>query len=85
MLNRLVMSDSMQLYGLQPVRLLCSWDSPGKNTGLGCHAILQGIFLIQESNPCFLCLLHWQAGSLPLAPLGKHEASLLKWQFGMPT
>ena len=65
------MSDSMQLYGLQPVRLLCSWDSPGKNTGLGCHAILQGIFLIQESNPCFLCLLHWQAGSLPLAPLGK--------------
>ena len=45
-------------------------DSPGKNTGVGCHALLQGIFLTQGSNPCLLCLLHWQAGSLPLAPLG---------------
>ena len=33
-------------------------DSPGKNTGMGCHALLQGIFLTQESNPCLLCLLH---------------------------
>ena len=30
--------------------LLCVWDSPGKNTGVGCHALLQGIFLIQKSN-----------------------------------
>ena len=29
-------------------------DSPGKNTGVGCHALLQGIFLIQGSNPCLL-------------------------------
>ena len=43
-------------------------DSPGKNTGLGCHALLQGIFLTQGSNPC---LLPWQVGSLPLAPPGK--------------
>ena len=42
--------------------------SPGKNTGMSCHALLQGIFLTQRSNPCLLCLLHWQAGSLPLAP-----------------
>ena len=35
----------------------CSpWDSPGKNTGMGCHALPQGFFLAQESNPCLLCL-----------------------------
>ena len=33
-----------------PARLLCPWDSPGKNTGVGCHALLQGIFLTQGSN-----------------------------------
>ena len=38
---------------------------------VGCHAFLQGIFLTQGSNPCLLYLLHWQAGSLPLAPHGK--------------
>ena len=41
---------------------------PGKNTGMGCHALLQWIFPTQGSNPCHLCLMHWQAGSLPLAP-----------------
>ena len=40
-------------------------DSPGKNTGVGCHALLQGIFPIQGSNPRFLVYLHWEAGSLP--------------------
>ena len=50
---------------------LCPWASPGKNTGVGCHALLQGIFLTQGSNPGLLRLLHWQAGSLPLAPHGK--------------
>ena len=49
----------------------CPWDSPGKNTGVGCHALLQGIFPIQGSNLCLLCLLHCQVGSLPLAPPGK--------------
>ena len=39
-------------------RLLCPWDSPGKNTGVGCHALLQGIFLIQGLNPRLLELLH---------------------------
>ena len=37
-------------YGLEPTRLLCPWDSPGKNTGAGCHAHLQGIFPTQGSN-----------------------------------
>ena len=38
---------------------------------MGCHALLQGISLSQGLNPCLFCLLHWQAGSLPLAPPGK--------------
>ena len=42
-------------------RLLCPRDFPGKNTGVGCHAPLQGVFLTQESNPCLLHLWHWQA------------------------
>ena len=43
-----VMSDTLQPNGLQPSRLLCVWDSPGKNTGVGCHALLQGIFLTSK-------------------------------------
>ena len=35
------MSDSVRPHGLQPTRLLCPWDSPGKNTGVGCHFLLQ--------------------------------------------
>ena len=42
-------------------------DSPGKTTEVGCHALLQGIFLTQELNPHLFYLLHWQLGSLPLA------------------
>ena len=62
---------TLRLPGLQPSRHLCPWDSPGKNTAVGCHALLQGIFLTQGSNPRLLGLLHWQAGSLPPAPPGK--------------
>ena len=46
----------------------CPGDSPGKNTGVGSHALLQGTFLTQGSNPRLLCRLHWQMSSLPLAP-----------------
>ena len=46
-------------------------DSPGKHTGVGCHALLQRIFPTQGLNLCPLHLLRWQAGSLPLAPPGK--------------
>ena len=52
-------------------QLLCPWDSPGKNTGMGCYAFLQRIFLIQGLSPHVLHLLHWQEGSLPLVPPGK--------------
>ena len=70
------MSDSLWSYRLQPTRLLCSWDSPGKSTGVGCHALLQGIFPTQGLNLCLLHLLHWQAGSLPLAPSGNPNMTL---------
>ena len=46
--------------GLYPVRLLCPWDFPGKNTGVGCHFFLLGIFLNQELN---LHLLDWLGDS----------------------
>ena len=59
---------TLQPYGLSPARLLCPWDSPDKNTTVGCHALLQGIFPIQGLNPYLLCLLHGQEGSSPLLP-----------------
>ena len=43
----LTLCDPMDL---QPAKLLCPWDSPGKNTGVGYHSLLQGIFLTQEWN-----------------------------------
>ena len=46
---------TLRPYELQPARLLCPWDSPGKNTGLGSHSLLQGIFPTQGLN---LGLLH---------------------------
>ena len=67
-LSHSVMSSSFQLHGLKPTRLLCPWDSP--NTELGWHFLCQGIFPTQGSNLSLLCCLHWQTGSLPLAPLG---------------
>ena len=50
-------------------------DSPGKNTGMGCHVLLQGIFPAQGSNPYLLHLLHWQVGSLPPVPSGSTQGS----------
>ena len=48
-----------------------------KNTGVSCHALLQGIFQTKEWNLRLLHLLHWQAGSLSLAPSRKAYAMLL--------
>ena len=42
---------TLQPHGLEPARLLCPWDFPAKNTGVGCHLLLQGIFLTQGLNP----------------------------------
>ena len=53
----------------------------GKNTRVGCHFLLQGIFLTQGPNLHLLCLLHWQANSLPLSQLGSpHNIS---WSFSI--
>ena len=58
-----VVSNSLQPHGLQPARLLCPWNSPGKNTGVGSHSLLQEIFPTQG----LLHSLALQAGdSLPL-------------------
>ena len=54
---------------LWPTRVLCPWNSLGKNTGVGCHSFHQGIFLTQGSN---WNLLHWQADSLPLSHQGPY-------------
>ena len=59
--------------------LLYPWDFLGKNTGVGCHFILQGIFPTQGSNSRLLCLLHWQVNSLLLAPPGKPPFQRLRF------
>ena len=50
-----------------------SVNFPGKNTGVGCHFLLQGIFSTQGSKPQLLCHLHWQTYSLPQHHLGGPE------------
>ena len=52
--NHSVVSDSFPPHGLQPTRLLCPWNSPGQNTGVRCHSLLQGIFPTQRSYPGLL-------------------------------
>ena len=54
--------------------LLCPQNFPGKNTGVGCHFLLQGLFMIHGSNPHLLC---WQEDSLPLCHLGSLRHKLL--------
>ena len=68
-----VMSDSLwPSQGLcDPSGLLCPWDSPGKNTGVGCRSLPQGIFPTQGWNPCLPCcrqiLYHWATGEPRMA------------------
>ena len=69
-LSHSVVSDSLQSYALYLSSLLCPWNFPGKNTGVGCYFLLQGIFPAQGLNLSLLCLPHWQADSLPLRHLG---------------
>ena len=58
------------------LQLLCPWDSSGKNTRV---EWVQGIFPTQGWDLNLLCLLHWQAGSLPLAPPGKPDSMTWRW------
>ena len=58
-----VVSDSVRPHGLQPTRLLCPWDFPGKSTGVGCHCLLRHIgqwdpyinVFISSSHPIHYC------------------------------
>ena len=68
----LVMYDSLQSFGLKPTRLLSPWDSPGKNTAVGCHTLLQEIFPTQGLSPPLLSPA-LQADSLPTEPPGKSD------------
>ena len=68
-----LLSDSLWSRGLWLARLLCPWNFPGKNTGIGSHSLLQWIVLTQGSN---LGLLHWQADSWSLS---YSEGGLFLW------
>ena len=72
-------SNSLQPLGLQPPRLLCPWNSPGKKSGVCCHFLLQEIFLTHRLNLGLLSLLHWQVGSLPLSPLGDWKTMMTSY------
>ena len=61
------MSNSLQPHGLWPARLLCPWNSPGKNTGEGGHSLLLGIFPTERSN---LGLPHCRQSLYPLSHQG---------------
>ena len=60
-----IVSDSFVTPCTVARQVLDPWESPGKNTGLGCYFLLQGIFPTQGLNPG---LLHWQEESLPGKP-----------------
>ena len=51
-----VVSNSARPHRLQPTRLLCPWDSPGKNTGVGCYFLLQCMKVESESEVTLSCL-----------------------------
>ena len=63
------MSSSVQSHGLKTIRLLCPWNSPGKNTGVGRYSLLQGTFWTEESK---LGLLHCRQIFYHLSHQGSH-------------
>ena len=71
MLSHFSHVDSLWPHGLYPTRLFCSWDYPGKNTGVGCHFLLQGIFPTQELNPH-----HFGSYVIWVTKNGNHKYSL---------
>ena len=81
--NHSVVSNSFWLYRLKPARLLCPWDSLGKDTGVGCCTLLQGIFPTQGSNPCLHRLLHCRRFLYHLAtkeaPVALNHTNLLSY------
>ena len=77
--------QSLWLHGLLPTRLICPWDSPGKNTAMGCHTLLQGIFPTPRLNlwlPAFPAL-KWILG--PLSHLGSPSSLYIILWFMCPS
>ena len=75
MLVLISVASVMQPQGLQPTRRPCPWDSPGGNTGVGCHALLQGIFPTRGLNSCLPASPALQADSLPTEPPAKPDSA----------
>ena len=76
------MSDSVQPHRRQPTRLPCPWDSPGKNTGVGCHFLLQCVKVKSESEVAQSCstLSDPMDCSLPGSSVhGILQARVLEW------
>ena len=76
------MSDSVRPQRQQPARLPCPWDSPGKNTGVGCHFLLQYMKVKSESEVMQLCptLCDPMDCSLPGSSIhGIFQARALEW------
>ena len=76
------MSDSVRPHRQQPIRLLCPWDSPGKNTGVGCHFLLQCMKVKSESEVAQSCptLSDPMDCSLPGSSVhGIFQARVLEW------
>ena len=71
-----VLYNSLRSFGLEPTRLLRPWDFSGKNTGVGCHFLLQWIFLIQGLNPHLLCFLNCRWILYPLSCGGSSEQEI---------
>ena len=69
------MFDSLWLHGLKPARLLGPWNSPGKNTGVGSHSLLQEIFPTQGGNLLLLLLSPFSLVRLCVTPqMAAHQA-----------
>ena len=73
-----VMPNSLQPHGLQPTRLLYPWDFPGKDTGVGCHFLPQGIFPTQGLNPDLLHCRQTLPSELRGKPICKHGLILFQ-------
>ena len=77
-----VMSNSVQPHGLQPTRLLRPWDSPGKNTGVGCHFLLQCMKVESEIEVAQSCLTLSDPMDCSLPGSSVHgifQARVLEW------
>ena len=78
--SRSVVSDSERPHGLQPTRLFCPWDFPGKSTGVGCHCLLRSVtYKICQKNYSFLLLFCLSLPGPSMVLNLKHSKQLIKY------